>query len=109
LQAALTHGPFGAQLYYTQTGKGFDTQNPFGDHPSYLYLMQVSFNTAGEKAWGIGGNVNFATLGVPGLTAAAIYASGHDRINTLTGGPIADRDETDIRADYASLAPCSKG
>ena len=76
LQATIARGPFGGQLYYTQTGKGFDTQNPYGDHPSYLYLMQVAFNTAGEEAWGIGGNVNFASLGAPGLTAAAVYASG---------------------------------
>ncbi len=30
LQGALAHGPVGLQLYYTQTGKGFDTQSPFG-------------------------------------------------------------------------------
>ncbi len=28
----LSSGPFGAQLYYTQNGNGFDSQNPFGDH-----------------------------------------------------------------------------
>ena len=66
LQAAISRGPFGAQLYYTQNGKDFDTQNPFGDHASYLNLMHVAFNTAGEKTWAVGGNVNFASLGVPG-------------------------------------------
>ncbi len=60
LQAAIAYGPVGVQLYYTQTGKGFDTQSPFGDHASYLNLMQVAFNTAGEKAWAIGGNLDFA-------------------------------------------------
>jgi hypothetical protein len=101
LQAAVAHGPFGVQLYYTQTGKGFDTQNPFGDHASYLNLMQVAFNTAGEKAWAIGGNLDFTDLGVPGLTAAAIYAAGHDRIDAQTGAAIPDRSETDVRVDYA--------
>jgi hypothetical protein len=101
VQGALAHGPFGLQLYYTQTGKGFDTQNPFGSHASYLDLMQVSFNTAGEKAWGIGGNVDFAELGVPGLTAAAIHAAGRNRINSQTGAPIPDHNETDVRVDYA--------
>jgi len=101
VQATITRGPFGGQLYYTQTGKGFDTQNPYGDHPSYLYLMQVAFNTAGEEAWGVGGNINFATLGAPGLTAAAVYASGKNRINATTGASIPNRDETNIRADYA--------
>jgi len=101
LQAAIVRGPFGAQLYYTQTGRGFDTQSPFGDHASYLYLMQVFFNGAGEKAWGLGGNVNLASLGVPGLTAAAVYAQGRDRINASTGAALGDRSEADVRADYA--------
>jgi hypothetical protein len=101
LQAAVAHGPVGVQLYYTQTGKGFDTQSPFGDHASYLNLMQVAFNTAGEKAWGIGGNINFADFGVPGLTAAAIYAAGHDRIDDQTGAAIPNRNETNVRVDYA--------
>jgi hypothetical protein len=101
LQAAIARGPFGAQLYYTQTDRGFDTQNPFGNNASYLDLQHVAFNTAGEKAWGIGGNVNFASLGAPGLTASAIYASSRDRINAATNASIPDRQETDLRADYA--------
>jgi hypothetical protein len=101
VQAAVAHGPVGLQLYYTQTGKGFDTQSPFGDHASYLNLMQVAFNTAGERAWGIGGNVNLADLGVPGLTASAIYANGRDRIDSQTGSPMPDRNETNVRVDYA--------
>jgi hypothetical protein len=101
LQAAVTYGPVGGQLYYTQTGTGFDTQYPFGDHASYLNLMQVAFNTAGERAWGIGGTINFTELGAPGLSAAAIYAAGTDRINAQTGAPIGNRNETDVRVDYA--------
>jgi hypothetical protein len=100
LQAAVSRGPLGVQLYWTQTGTGRDTLNPFGDHASYLNLMQVAFNTAGERAWGIGGTVDFGPLGAPGLTSAVIYASGHDRINFTTGAPIADRNETDVRLDY---------
>ena len=101
LNAALTYGPVTGQLYYTQTGKGFTTQSPYGDHPSYLNLQQIVFNTAGEKAWGIRGTVDFAPLGVPGLIATAIYASGKDRINSSTGAPLPDHHETDVRADYA--------
>jgi hypothetical protein len=101
LQAAFSRGPFGVQVYWTQTGKGFDTQNPFGTHPSYLDMMQVSFNTAGERAWGVGASVDFGKLGAPGLTAAALYAAGRDRIDDATGAPIADRSETDVRVDYA--------
>lgn len=102
LQAAASRGPLGLQLYWTKTGNGYDTQNPFGSHPSYLNLMQVAFNTAGEKAWGIGANVDFAEFGVPGLTAAAIYAAGSGRIDSGTGQPVPDRNETDVRVDWAA-------
>jgi hypothetical protein len=101
LHAGMNYGPVGAQLYWTQTGKGHDTLNPFGSHASYLDLMQVSFSTAGEKAWGIGANVDFAGVGAPGLTAAAIYAQGRDRIDYTNGAVIPDRNETDVRVDYA--------
>lgn len=101
LQASYARGPFGVQLYYTQMGKGHDTLNPYGDHASYLNLMQVAFNTAGERAWAVGGNVSFADLGAPGLTAAAIYAQGSDRIDSSNGSAIPDRNETDVRVDYA--------
>ena len=101
LQATIARGPFGGQLYYTQTGKGFDTQSPYGDHASYLNLMQVAFNTAGEQAWGIGGTIDFTGLGAPGLTTGIVYANGRKRINATTGAAIPDRDETDVRAEYA--------
>jgi hypothetical protein len=102
LQATLASGPLGVQFYWTETGKGRDTLNPFGSHASYLDLMQVSFNTAGEKAWGIGASVDLGGIGVPGLTAAAIYAAGRDRIDYTTGAPIEDRNETDVRVDWAA-------
>ena len=101
LNAALTYGFVTGQLYYTQTGTGFTTQNPYGDHPSYLNLQQIVFNTAGEKAWAVRGTVDLAPLGVPGLLATAIYASGKDRVNSSNGAPLPDHWETDVRADYA--------
>jgi hypothetical protein len=63
--------------------------------------MQVSFNTAGEKAWGAGATVDFGALGAPGLTAAVIYADGRDRVDYNTGASLANRNETDARIDYA--------
>jgi len=101
LNAALGYGPVVGQLYYTQTGTGFTTQSPYGDHPSYLNLQQIVFNTAGEKAWAVRGTVDFATVGAPGLTATAIYASGKDRINATTHAALPNHNETDLRADYA--------
>ena len=101
LQAGMTRGALGAQLYYTQTGRGFTSQSPYGDHPSYLNVQQIVFDTAGEKAWGIRGNVDFADFGARGLTATAIYVAGKDRIDSSTGAALPDHNETDVRVDYA--------
>lgn len=100
MRTHVAHGPFGAHLAFTRTGTDFATQNPYGDHPSYLNQQEVPFNSAGERAWGLGGSINFAELGVPGLSAAAAYASGRDRLANSTGAPLPDRYETDLRADY---------
>ena len=60
IRAHVAHGPFGAHLAFTRTGTDFATQNPYGDHPSYLNQQEVPFNSAGERAWGLGGSINFA-------------------------------------------------
>lgn len=101
LQGAVNHAPFGAQFSWTQTGTGYSTQNPFGTHPSYHSLQQVDFNSAGEKSWGVRANVDLASLGAPGLTAYVFYVSGTDRQANGTGAPLPDRNETDVRVDYA--------
>jgi hypothetical protein len=101
VQADLAHGPVAVQLYYTQTGKGYDTQAPFGNHATYLSLQISDFNTAGEKAWGLSADVNFSGFGAPGMTASATYAAGSHRINSSDGSALPNRNETDVRVDYA--------
>ncbi|HMN76441.1 MAG TPA: OprD family outer membrane porin [Burkholderiaceae bacterium] len=100
IRGALKYGAFGLQLMFTRTGTGFDSQNPYGDNPSYLNEQQVAFNTAGERAWGLGASVDFASLGAPGLSASAVYAAGSHRIDDASGAALPDRNETDLRADY---------
>jgi hypothetical protein len=90
-----------AQLAYTQTGKGYATQSPWGDHPSYANLMQVAFNSAGEKAVVAGITADLGKHLAPGLSAGAVYAHGWDRVG------LADRNETDVRVDYAFPFPAT--
>ena len=100
LQAVIANGPVTAQLSFAQTGKGYDTQSPFGDHVSYLASQMLDFNTAGERAWGLRVRVSFATLGAPGLTALVQHNAGSQRVNSTNGSALPNRGETDFRADY---------
>jgi hypothetical protein len=101
LQAEVSHGPLRVLVNYTQTGKGYDTQNPFGGHASYNSVQISDFNTAGEKAWGIRANVDLSSLGAPGLTASALYVAGSRRLDSATGSALPDENETDVRVDCA--------
>jgi len=95
------HGPAAVQLSFTQTARNHETQSPFGENPSFLNMMQVDFNDANERAWLIGGTLDFAATGAAGLKAAALYGSGHGAVDSATGAPLGSRNETDVILSYA--------
>ena len=101
LGAAYERGPYSVQLAWTQTSRNYETQDPFGDNPSLLHMMQVDFNDAGERAWLLRGTLDFSTMGAPGFKAVAAYGSGHGAIDSSTGAPLGNRNETDVRLSYA--------
>jgi hypothetical protein len=88
------------RLAWTQTGRGRETQSPFGTNPSYLHMMQVDFNDAGEKAWLIGGSLDFAGLGLPELHAVVEYGNGRGAIDPSSGAQLGSRNEIDVRMGY---------
>jgi len=94
-------GPATVQVAWTQTSSNKETQAPFGANPSFLHMMQVDFNDANEKAWLIGGALDFSTIGAPGLKAAVIYGNGHGAIDSSTGASLGSRNETDLLLSYA--------
>lgn len=95
------HGPASVQVAWTQTSRNRETQAPFGENPSFLHMMQVDFNDANEKAWLIGGVLDFTALGAPGLKAAVTYGNGHGAINSSTSASVGSRNETDLSLTYA--------
>ena len=105
LTAVVTWKDLTAQVAYTQTGIGSATLNPYGDHPSYLNLMQVAFNSAGEKAWLIGATYDFGKLLTPGLSSGFNFAHGSSRVDSNNGSALPNRHETDVRADYVFPFP----
>jgi hypothetical protein len=100
LRAAYDATPLGFQVAWTQTARDHATLNPFGYNPSYLNMLQIAFNNAGEKAWLIGAYLDMGALGLPALKASVSYGNGHDAINPATGAPLGSRNETDIRLAY---------
>jgi hypothetical protein len=93
-------GPVSIQAAWTQTSRNRQTLAPFGVNPSFLHMMQVDFNDADEKAWLIGGALDFTTIGAPGLKGAVIYGNGHGAIDSSTGASLGSRNETDIKLSY---------
>lgn len=93
-------GPVSLQVSWTQTSRNKETQAPFGANPSFLHMMQVDFNDANEKAWLIGGTLDFATLGAHGLTASVTYGNGHGAIDPTSGASLGSRNETDVTVAY---------
>lgn len=86
-------GPASLQLAWTQTGRGFATQDTFGANPSYLNMMLIAFNDANEKAWLVGGTLELGSLGLRGLRLEVAYGNGR-------GASVGSRNETDVKAAY---------
>jgi hypothetical protein len=102
IEGVYERGPFGVEVAWTRTSRNRATLAPFGANPSYLNLMQVAFNAAGEKAWLLGGTCDFSTLGAPGFTASVTYGNGRGAISSTTGAPSGSRNETDVQLAYAT-------
>ncbi len=60
LKADLMSGGATATLAYQQTGSGSTYQTPYSGWAGYTYMIVKSFNQAGQKAWLLGGNYDFA-------------------------------------------------
>ena len=90
-------------------GGGYQVSNGSSDFPwlnqgdgSSAYLttdMQISkFARAGERTWQARYSYDFAKVGVPGLTAGAVYLRG-DNIDTISGGKMATNGGSEWERD----------
>jgi len=96
------HGAFSVQAGWTQTSRNRATIATFGANPSYLHLMQSDFNDAGERAWLIGGAVDFTPAGLSGLTLKVGYGSGRGAVDSSTGASLGSQNETDVQLAFAT-------
>ena len=78
--------------------------SPFGTKPNYTDMQQISFDNAGEKAFGASVAYDFGYAfgdrGLTGLSVGIWDTQGWGAINPSSGMPIADRNELDLWAQY---------
>jgi hypothetical protein len=93
------------------TGDDASIQSPYGDWPGYLSLIQIDFDQAGQKAWGVGVKYDFGgtllPVEVPGLSVRLAYAQGTDQVDPTTGDGLPTTREGDL--DIIYNVPVVKG
>jgi len=86
-----------ARLGASITGDQGIILSPYGSNPSYVDLMQRTFNRADEKALLVSLSYDFSDIGVPGLSAIVNFARGWQGIG-FDGRR--DASEIDFTVDY---------
>ena len=71
--------------------------SPYGSNPSYVDLMQRTFNQAGEKAVLLSLSYDFSHVGINGLSTILNYVEGWDG---RVLGVRQDARELDLTIDY---------
>ncbi len=85
------------QLAFAITGDERRIESFYGSNPSYLGLMQRTFNQANEKALLVSLSYDFSRLGIESLSAIANFAQGWDGV---VAGVRGDAREVDFTVDY---------
>jgi hypothetical protein len=85
------------QLAFAITGDERRIESFYGSNPSYIVLMQRTFNQADEKALLVSLSYNFSRLGIPDLSAISNFAQGWDGV---VAGRRGDAREFDFTLDY---------
>ncbi len=79
------------------TGDERRIESFYGSNPSYINLMQRTFNQADEKALLVSLSYNFSQLGIEDLSAIANFAQGWDGV---VAGRRGDAREINLTVDY---------
>jgi hypothetical protein len=94
------------------TGPDAALRTPYGIWPGYLSLIELDFDRANEKAWGVGATYNWAgttfkDVKLPNLSVLLFYAQGRDALTPTTGARLPTRHEGDL--DIIWKPPWVKG
>ena len=100
LKADLNRGGATLTGAYTQTGRGANYQNPFGDFAGYTFTLLTALNRANENGVLLRASYDFSAAGLPGLALTGSGLFGNSAINPATGAPVSDKTEYNLTADY---------
>ncbi len=98
--AQFMYGGSAIRAGYTQTGRGFNYQSPYGTWAGYTTMVVTDFNRAGERAFLLEGSYDFTPLKIPGLVFTAYGVFGNKAINSATGAAVSDKTEYNVTLDY---------
>jgi outer membrane porin, OprD family len=100
----MTYVGWTAFIAGSATGDQSKIYSPFGSKPNYTDMQQVSFDNAGEKAFGasIAYDLGYAfgKYGLSGFSVGVWDTQGWGALNPATGAAIADRNELDLWLQY---------
>jgi outer membrane porin, OprD family len=86
------------------TGDQSKLYSPYGSKPNYTDMQQVSFDNAGEKAFGASVSYDlgyrYAKYGLSGVSIGAWDTQGWGAISPSTGSAIPNRNELDLWMQY---------
>jgi hypothetical protein len=97
LRASASRAGAVLRLGFSVTGPGASIESHYGTNPSYVDLMQRTFNRADEKALLASFSYDFAELGVAELSCIVNFVAGFDG---EVDGDRGDAQEVDVTLDY---------
>lgn len=100
LKLAWQTGPLTLAGIVTQTGRGAAYRTPFGSWIGHTSRIFNNFNRAGEQALAIDTRVDFASLGLPGLTLLASATTSRHALAPATQTALSRDREYDLTLDY---------
>jgi len=98
LRASASRGGIVGRVAFSITGSGGGINALFGSNPSYLDLMQRTFNRADEKALLLSLSYDFARIGVKNLSSILNFAAAFGGKDL--GERLGNAREIDLTLDY---------
>jgi hypothetical protein len=100
LKADLHRGGTTLTGAYTQTGRGANYQNPFGDFPGYTFVLLTALSRANENGFLLRASHDFSAMRLPGLVLTGSILSGNSAIDPATGAAVSQKTEYNVTIDY---------